>query len=913
MTGERWARIRDVFVEAVELPSAERAAFLDHAGEGDPDLRTEVNKLLAAADKELESPVPDLVLAGLSQQLWEGCFIGRYRVEGLIGKGGMGEIYRAVDPELARPVAIKVLPTSVDAALRSRFTREARAASAINHPNVVRIYDVGEDRDLAFIAMEWIDGRPLDQVIPNGGLPLSVALAHASSIASGLADAHARGIVHRDLKPTNIMITLNGEVKLLDFGLAKRVDLGARGEELTLRGEILGTPAYMSPEQAEGKDVDSRSDIFSFGSTLYQMLSGHRAFDGDSAVAILGAILREEPKPVPWLPKDVQTVLSRCLQKDPSNRFQHMGDVRLMIEEARRSLSQKSRRPRQWLLIAALGIAAGTAIVLLTHPTFSVRPALVEFTPFVTDAVGASAPAWSPDGKSIAYLALVDGIDQVFVRNTGSSEAAVITTSDRSCGPPFWSADGTRIFYNLGDDLWSSGLAGGEPRLELRDAREASRSPDGKMLAFLRGNMGFESLWIKSGEAEEPWQYVRDPFPRTFVKAYQPTFFVDGSGIGLVVDRETGGGTGEFWRLPLGRGEPYRVPTRLPASAWLHFSWWRDPGSVLMARSDPGHLHLELMNLKTGIIEPLTTGTGQESEPELSPDSRTIAFTSGRTDMDLFEVAIDGSNLQPLLATTLDEQSGAFLPSGAEYAYVTNQRGTPEVWLRRRAEIWARPILASRADGVPPWYLLYCLRASPDGQHVSYDVLSSRHWIWISSIAGGRPTPLDTESTDQHAASWSPDGKRIAYRRLNKGAFELATVALGGGPAQVLGDTGPGGHMRGGVTDWSPTGEWICHDSLAGLELVSPDGSKRRLLNRERYTMFAFSRDGKSVIVLRRSMRRHWELASLSVEDGACQKVSVLPVSPDVSFGEITRHPDGKRLLVSVGTPRRTIWLMRGF
>jgi hypothetical protein len=266
-----------------------------------------------------------------------------------------------------------------------------------------------------------------------------------------------------------------------------------------------------------------------------------------------------------------------------------------------------------------------------------------------------------------------------------------------------------------------------------------------------------------------------------------------------------------------------------------------------------------------------------------------------------------------LLATGRDEQSGAWLPSGAEYAYITNHTGAQEVWLRRTSEIWARPILAEGAEGVPPWYLLYCLRASPDGQHVSYDVLSTRHWIWISSVTGGRPAPLDTESTDQHAASWSPDGKRIAYRRLHEGKFELATIALGGGTPQRLGETGSGGHMRGGVTDWSPTGEWICHDSPAGLELVSPDGKRRRLLSRTPFPMFVFSSDGRAVLLLRRSARRRWELAALSVADGAERSVMELPAPAGVTLSDMTRHPDGKRLLITIATPRQDIWLMEGF
>ena len=238
MTPERWARIGEIFGAASELPESERAAFLDEACAGDDTIRAEVEGLLAAADKELESPVSDLRAAGIEARLPQGSTVGRYRIEGLIGGGGMGEVYRAFDPDLARTVALKILPASrgADAALRCRFMREARAASAISHPNVVRIFDVGEDAGRAFIAMEFIEGRSFDQVIPPGGLRLRQGLEYAAAVAGGLADAHAHGIVHRDLKPANIMITSGGEVKLLDFGLARRVDLGgSRGIILQAR------------------------------------------------------------------------------------------------------------------------------------------------------------------------------------------------------------------------------------------------------------------------------------------------------------------------------------------------------------------------------------------------------------------------------------------------------------------------------------------------------------------------------------------------------------------------------------------------------------------------------------------------------------------------------------------------------
>ena len=262
-----------------------------------------------------------------------------YRILEKIGEGGMGAVYKAQDTHLDRPVAVKVLPHDkmANPDRRQRFVQEAKAASSLNHPNSVVVHDVASDRGLDFIVMEYVEGKTLDQLIGRKGLRLTEALGYASQIADGLAKAHSAGIVHRDLKPTNLMVTEDGRIKILDFGLAKLTEegpagdigptatLGRPGKPQTDEGFILGTVAYMSPEQAEGKKVDSRSDIFAFGSVLYEMLTGQKAFQRDSRIATLASILHEEPKPAVQfndsLPPDIEQVLARCLRKDPQRRW----------------------------------------------------------------------------------------------------------------------------------------------------------------------------------------------------------------------------------------------------------------------------------------------------------------------------------------------------------------------------------------------------------------------------------------------------------------------------------------------------------------------------------------------------------------------------------------------------------------
>src|SRR5262245_55290311 len=274
MSPARWSRIKEIFVGALDLAEPERSAFLNEHCGGDPVLRGEVERLLEAEGGALENPILGALARMAMPELARGEMLGPYRVETKIGQGGMGQVYRAWDTRLDRRIALKILrPEQVnDPARRQRLFREARAASGLIHPNIVTVHDIGSERNIDFIAMEHIEGRCLDQIIPPSGLPLKQALAYAIQIAGALAGAHASGVVHRDLKPGNIMITREGLVKLLDFGLARKTRLEDSGT-LTLEGEIAGTPSYMSPEQIRGAPTDHRSDMFSFGAVLFRVLT----------------------------------------------------------------------------------------------------------------------------------------------------------------------------------------------------------------------------------------------------------------------------------------------------------------------------------------------------------------------------------------------------------------------------------------------------------------------------------------------------------------------------------------------------------------------------------------------------------------------------------------------------------------
>jgi len=349
MNPERMRQLEELYIQASALPQERRTEFLVQACAGDDSLRREVESLLSwqkATGSFLEAPAFRKQMASLAEG-WDdistaldGRTVGRYQVQERIGAGGMGVVYRALDTRLGRTVALKVLPPgwTADPERRNRFVREAKAASALNHPNIITIFDIDRVEGVDLIAMEYVAGRTLQAIIACGNLALSDALDFALQIVQALVAAHSAGIIHRDIKPANIMVGAHAgsyQVKVLDFGLAKLSEPAhpdnTLSEDVT-KGSIIGTTAYMSPEQAEGKPIDARSDLFSFGSVLYEMLSGRRAFRGESNTAVLAAVLRQTPEPLTGIPMNLQNVVSRCLQKDRILRIQSAVELRSALE-----------------------------------------------------------------------------------------------------------------------------------------------------------------------------------------------------------------------------------------------------------------------------------------------------------------------------------------------------------------------------------------------------------------------------------------------------------------------------------------------------------------------------------------------------------------------------------------------------
>jgi len=445
VTPQRWSRIRELFGAALETPQSERSRFLESACGGDTDLRTEVERLLAG-NQEPSWQSPATTLFPVAAELTPGDTVSHYRIDARLGEGGMGVVYKAYDTRLHREVALKVLPPEhlADPEHRQRLMWEARAASALNHPNIVTVYEIGSERDVDFIAMEYVEGQSLARAIPTNGLPLAPALGHAIEIAGALAKAHAAGVIHRDLKPANIMLTGEGHIKLLDFGLAWRVPPSESGTAaLTPEGEISGTVGYMSPEQVRGLPVNSRTDLFSFGVVLYEMVTGERPFSGGSAMAVCDAILHAPPRDFgdTLVPGKLKEIIRKLLEKDPANRYGSADEVHQELEALESSLVPQ--RPMRLPRNAWIGVGAAVVLIAVLAGWFWRRSsrerwALETATPEITRLadVGEYVKAAALTQKARAALPRDPTLEKLWMRATGEvSIASVPSEADVSIRP----------------------------------------------------------------------------------------------------------------------------------------------------------------------------------------------------------------------------------------------------------------------------------------------------------------------------------------------------------------------------------------------------------------------------------------------------------------------------------------------
>jgi Tol biopolymer transport system component/predicted Ser/Thr protein kinase len=770
-----------------------------------------------------------------------GSRLGPYEIVSPLGAGGMGEVYKARDVRLERTVAIKVIPSdgTTDPGRQRRFAQEAKAASALNHPNIVTIYDIGSEAGVDFIAMEFVSGKTLDALTPRDGLRISELLRYAVQAADALTKAHAAGIVHRDLKPGNVMVTTDGLVKILDFGLAKFTQPAAAGVEgdtvlaetmapRTEDGRIVGTVSYMSPEQAEGKTVDARSDIFSFGAVLYEMVTGRRAFSGDSTVSILSAILRDEPKSVIELrdetPAELGRLIQRCLRKDPARRFQTMADLKVMLEELREQLDSGTVvgpaaaaatrpavlvRPSTWLTIGAL-IVAGVAAGWLLNGRIARSPAevMARPTPLTSYQGNEIQPSFSPDGNQVVFA--WDGERQdnydIYQKVVGSGAPLRLTTDPAPDLSPKWSPDGRTIAFarRVGDEshvVMIPALGGPERTLarfnikrtaSIRPVGLISWSPDGKSLVAAGATsvgwpLRLNLISLETGEVRS----LTNP-PDLSDGDVDPSFSRDGRSI--VFSRIASMQVVDIRLLRLSDAlQPIGEPVKLPTVGLAARSpeWTPDGREILYASG---------LDLRSNIYRMPADGSGRSTiidafgdgagDPALPRAGGRLAFNRLLRNSTIWRLDAKAPSAPPrqFIASTAREAFPQYSPDGKRIVFYSNRSGTSQIWVcdadgTRAAQLTS---MAGTITGTPRW--------SPDGQRISFDSNSSGTWqIYVMDAGGGTPKPLTNDEFSNVAASWSRDGRWIYFTSRRAGDENVWKMpSQGGAVVQVTRHGGNG-------------------------------------------------------------------------------------------------------------------------
>ena len=750
--------------------------------------------------------------------------VAHYQILEKLGQGGMGVVYKARDTHLDRFVALKVLPRErvADADRRRRFVQEAKAASALNHANIVTIHDIDDAGGVHFIAMEYVAGKALNELIGRKGLRPIDALEYAVQIADALAKAHAAGIIHRDLKPSNIMVGEDGQVKVLDFGLAKLTEAGGLAEDdptrtlkaETAEGTILGTVAYMSPEQAEGKKVDPRSDIFSFGAVLYEMVTGRRAFQGDSTASTLAAVIKEDPKPPsevsPRVPRDLEKVILRCLRKDPEWRWQNMADLRVALRELHQETGSRlaeatvapAKGRRRWRLAALVAlplVLAGGWLLWKRGGRELPPPRVVQLTSYPGSEL---YPYFSPDGHQVAFTwdgEKGDNLD-IYVKLVGETNALRLTTDPARDEYPAWSPDGKRIAFQRTAPGGATGiylvsaLGGAEQKLtDFQATGQMSWSPDGNWLAVARASSSPGAAVESAGiflvpiEGGEPRRITNPKAPGYDI---HPSISPDGRMLAHAACAATW--SCDVYVQELGSGyAPQGSPRRITQQSvyFAGLAWSRDGESLVYSGSLGAHRLLCLWQVGIREEQPpqrLDLAGFLAYHPSIAPAGNRLAFSRGLQNYDIWRYQPGGAP-EPFIMSSLDELWPAFSPDGSRIAFGSSRSGEVfDIWVANADG--SNPVQLTnrlgRHQGMPLW--------SPDGRWIAFQ---SQGWdgafdIYVIDASGGRPRRLTSEPSDEIIPSWSRDGKWIYLGSNRTGRYEIWRVASGGGQAEQVTQNG---------------------------------------------------------------------------------------------------------------------------
>jgi len=841
-----------------------------------------------------------------------GTRIGSYEIVDALGSGGMGNVYRASDTRLGREIAIKTLPPALtrDPAALARFEREARFLAALNHPNIASIYGIEEHDGQQFLVLELVQGDTLETKLARGPLPLDQAIGIALEVANALEAAHEEGIVHRDLKPSNVKITPSGHVKLLDFGVAKTLPSASDASSaatMTRAGMLIGTPAYMSPEQIRGGEIDRRTDIWAFGCLLYEMVTGKRAFKGTTYLDLADAIRDSEPD-LSALPDRLRRVVAQCLKKDPRERF---GD----IGTARRELQQSEPGPGRSGIFSAIISAFRKPRHDQPSPSRPLR--LKQFT----FAAGIEEfPAWSPDGDAIVYSRDVGGIRKLFLKTLDGSEQQ-LTSGDFDelhasfAGPRrvmFVRARASRrrlepadVFGFFGyetsmGDVWSVDLDTHRETRMIENAYSPCASPDGRAIAIDASWGGPRRIWIVDDRGRNPQQVTTETSEA--IAHIRPSWSPDGKRLTFqdiertkfnvaVVDLAT------RQRATITDDAYQNInPVWSPSGRFIYFSTYRGGGMNVW------RLPIHEDGTPAGAPQQLTTGAGQDVQIAVSRDGTRLAYATLRQNADVWRLPLrdDGTAAGPpqsVIATTREDSRGAWSPDGQQIAFNSDRTGDMNIWLHNLGDGATRQITrGSGGDFQPNW--------SPDGHELVFFSSRAGHAdIWKVDLATERLTALTRSRSLDINPFFSPDGAEIVYQSDQSGRLELWLMRADGSQQRQLTDVGVAGHF----TRWLRDGFIYFRSPAFGMMRISPGGGEAELVSKNGGAHISFSPDASRFI----DVVAH-KVLWLYGRDGSAQKLFEFE-NADIRIDYPVWSPDGKWLLFDRFNPEGgDIWMAEG-
>lgn len=936
MTPEQWEKITELFQAAADLPEAECRALLDEKCSDDPIVRREVESLLAAGSEAgdfIEEPiVGNIDLEETDALLFSsGYMLGRYRIDRLIGTGGMGEVYLALDTTLKRPVALKILPErcAADPGFVRRFRNEALASATLNHPNVATIYTVEEHLGRPFITMEYIEGVTLRELVSPRGISLADFTHWFESIADALAHAHDKGIIHRDVKPGNIIITRRGHPKVLDFGLARLGREHGTDERSTLReitepGLVMGTPSYMSPEQAEGRVQDHRSDIFSLGIVMYEALTGVRPFKGESYSEMISEIVSSEAQPLnelrPDVPREIARMITKCLAKDPSKRFSSMHEIRAVLKRnqfvsretstmdsfVRRFYRESRSGSGTWVGLAAIlvVIISISAWYFFSGTQPGIDPSNISFSK-LSQSNNVVYAHVTPDGRSVVYNTIEENEDRsMWIRRVDDPTALQLLPPARVW---FWggiavSADSSQVYYITAERSARSGslfrisTLGGQPRKLVDSVNDlGSLSPDGERLLLVRYGENTQLISVSSQDGGSE-RVILTAAAGTIYR--DPQYSIDGRSI--FASKVENIGNAETWTLVEipSEGGPERVV--LPARRQkINEIAVLPTGSALLVNQVDAASNLNQLfrvRVSDGSETKITNDLNSYFGVSVSADGRSIVTAQRMEENDIYV----GSTTNPERLSKATRESTAYIRSSwtpdGRLVYGALENNLPQIWLTALDSKQPTRLSSGNSADYEPV-------VSPDGRFVFFvsDRTGERK-IWRMNIDGSSPSMIGPPDGTGINPKVSPDGQKILFTVNRPDGRYLGRMPVDGGKLELE------KHYSRSYWDISPDSQLVAFvqfnesGEAAGVAVrsVNADNSDVTILDISPQSVFAWSRDGREIFFRERNLSDDHFSTIYAIDIKTKTKRMFLSTKPD-TVHHLAFSNDGSRFAVLRG------------